>query len=121
MPLVPLCTSPSSCSPLDKPSSDASLEPVISLLTVPPSWPGDGVTQMPPMDTLLLTIPFLFYEAFACTPSSVVALAYLSCFCSLLPTHTMLLLHNACWHGLCACIRSILGSFVWTQPIGACA
>ena len=57
---------------------------------------SDGVTQMPPTDTLPLTILFLCCEASAYTPSSVVVEDFLSCFCFLLPTHTMLLLHGAC-------------------------
>ena len=47
--------------------------------------------------------------------------AYLSSFCSLLPIHMTLLLHNVCWHGRYAFIQSILASFAWMQPIGACA
>src|SRR5205809_5878361 len=97
--LVPLCMSPSLCWWFCKLSDDGSSEPVISSLIALPSWPGDVVIQMPPMDTLLLTILFPFCEASVCIPSSVVALACLSCFCSLLPIHTMLLSHNACWHG----------------------
>ena len=81
---------------------------------------SDGVTQMPPTDTLPLTILFLCCEASAYTPSSVVVQDFLSCFCFLLPTHTMPPLHNACWHGPCASIRSALASSVWTRPIGAC-
>src|SRR6266516_4653145 len=42
-------------------------------------------------------------------------------FCSLLPTHTMPLLHNKCWHGRCACIRSVPASSAWMRPIGVCA
>ncbi len=75
-------------------SDGDSLELVISSLIVLPSWPGDDVILMLLTDMLLLTILSLSYEASACTPSSVVVLAYLSSFCSLLPTHTMPLLHN---------------------------
>src|SRR2546429_40612 len=82
---------------------------------------SDGVTQMPPTDTLPLTILFLCCEASAYTPSSVVVEDFLSCFCFLLPTHTMPPLHNPCWHGLSSSTTSILGSFAWTPPIGAYA
>src|SRR6266576_3383373 len=47
-----------------------------------------------------LTILFLSCEASAYTSSSVVVQDFLSCFCFLLPTHTMPPLHNPCWHGL---------------------
>src|SRR5437660_9234764 len=117
--LVPLYMSPSLCSSSCKPSDLDSSEPVISLLTVPPSWPGDGVTQMLPTDTLLPIILFPFCGASAYTPSSVVVLVSLSSFCFLLPIHTMPLLHNPCWHGPNSSIRSVLGLFVWTRLIGA--
>src|SRR5437667_9520833 len=84
-----------------------SLGLVISLLIALLSWRGDAVIPMPPSDTLLLTILALFCEASDCIPSSVVVPACLSSFFSLLPTHTMLLLHNGCWHVPCAFIRSI--------------
>ena len=74
---------------------------------------------MLPSGTLPLTILVLSYEASGCIPSFVAVLAYLSSFCFLLPTHTMPLLHNDCWNGRCAFIRSVLVSSVWTQPIGA--
>src|SRR5260370_3682327 len=120
MHLVPLCMSLCSCWSFCKLCADGLSEPVISSLTALPSWLGDDVTQMLPTDTLPLTIPFPCYEASACIRSSVVGQDSLCCFCFLLPTHTMLPLHNACWHGPCTSIRSILGSSVWTQPIGAC-
>src|ERR1700704_747491 len=117
--LVPLCMSLSLCWSCCKPCADGLSEPAISSLTVLPSWPGDAAILMLPMDTLLLTIPCPVYEPSACIRSSVVGLAYLCCFCFLPPIHTMLPLHNACWHGPCASIRSVLGSSVWMQPIGA--
>jgi hypothetical protein len=92
----------------------------ISLLIALLSWRGDAVIPMQPSGTLPLTILVLSCEASECIPSSVVVPACLSSFSSLLPTHTMLLLPNGCWHGLCAFIRSIPALSVWMQPIGAC-
>src|SRR5947207_14306755 len=76
---------------------------------------------MRPTDMLPLTTLFPCCEASACTRSSVVDRDCLSCFCFLLPTHIMPPLHNHCWHGLGRSTTSILGSFAWTPPIGACA
>src|SRR5437879_5604653 len=116
-----LRTSPCLCSSSCKLCDGDSSEPVISSLTVLPFWLGDGVTQMPPTDTLPLTILFLCCEASASTPSSVVGQDFLSSSYFLLPTHTMPPLHNPCWHGLNSSITSILGSSAWMPPIGAYA
>src|SRR5260370_42153949 len=115
--LVPLCMNLCLCWSCCKLCADGLSEPVISSLTALPSWLGDGVTQMPPTDTLPLTILFLCCEASASTPSSVVVQDFLSSSYSLLPTHTMPPLHNPCWHGLGSSTTSILGSFAWTPPI----
>src|SRR5579872_4910611 len=119
--LVPLCMSLCLCWPCCKLCVDGSSEPVISSLTVLPFWHGVVVILMLPTGMLLPITLFPSCEASACTPSSVVGLAYLFCFCFLLPTHTMPPLHNPCWHGLGRSTTSILGSFAWTPPIGAYA
>jgi hypothetical protein len=89
---------------------------VISSLTVLPSSLGDALIPMLPSGTLLLTILVLSYAASGFIPSSVVVLAYLSSFCSLLLMHMMLLLQNSCWQVQCASIRSVLVSSVWMRP-----
>src|SRR5260370_33112216 len=118
--LVPLCMSLCLCWLCCKLSDNGSSEPVISSLTAFPSWLGDGVTQMPPTDTLPLTILFPSCEASGSIPSSVAGLACLCCFCFLLPIHTMPLLHNPCWHGPNSSIRSVPVSSAWMPLIWAC-
>lgn len=66
-------------------------------------------------------IPFLSCEASGCIPSCVVVLASLSSFSFLLPTHTMLLLPNACSRGPSASTKSIHVSSVWMLLTGVCA
>lgn len=63
-------------------------------------------------------IRFLSCEASGSTPSSVVDQDFPSFFYFLLPTLTMPLLHNDCWHGPSNSIRFILASSVWMPPIG---
>src|SRR5579871_5902071 len=103
MPLVPLCMSLCLCWSLRKLYADGLSELVILSLTALPFWLGDVVTLTPPMATLPLTIPCPFCAASVFTRSSVVALVSLSCFSFLLPTDTMLPLHNVYWHRRCVC------------------
>src|SRR5438270_368081 len=93
---VPLCMSLSLCWSCCKLWADGLSEPVTLSLTALPSWPGDAVILMLPMGTLLLTILVRSCVVSGCTRSSVVVLAYLSCFYCHLPIHTMLPLRNAC-------------------------
>jgi hypothetical protein len=78
-PCMKPCLSWSFC----KPSVLDSSGPVISSLTVLPSWPGDAVILTRPLDMLPLIIRFLCSEVSASIPSFVAALASLSSFCSL--------------------------------------
>src|SRR6266481_3568771 len=88
-----LCMNTYLCWPLCKLSGDVSSVPVISSLTVLPSSLGDTLIPMLPSGTLLLTILVLSYAASGFIPSSVVVLACLSSFCSLLPMPMILFFH----------------------------
>jgi hypothetical protein len=118
---VLLCTSLFSSSLLGVLCDVGSLEPVISLLRVPPFSLGGAEILMLPTDIpqLILFVPY--YEASASIHSSVVVLVYLSSFFFHLLIFTMLHLQKDSWHGQCAFIRSVPVLFASTRPTGAYA